>query len=100
VLVADSQCVPDQQCTHARAVDEQVAFDLAAVRQLHGFDETALGIMDDFDDPSFDARHSARLAFTAEKPAEQRRIEVIGIVDIRERGLRIARVGECEFVLQ
>ena len=98
IFVADAERVADEQSTHSRAVDEQVAVDLAPVVEANALDESALRVLDHVDDLALDPFDPARFAFGAHEAREERRIEMIGIVDVGERRIGIASIGKREAV--
>src|SRR5206468_2774129 len=55
VLVADPQRFADEQRAHSRAIDEQVALDLAAVLEADAIDVAGFRILDHLDDAALNA---------------------------------------------
>ena len=63
-------------------------------------DEAGLGILDGLDDPALDAGQPRALRFRFSRyRANERCIEMIGIIEVRERRVRIARIRKGELVL-
>ena len=98
VNIARVHCVFDQQGAKARAVDEQIAFDTAAVAQLERGNEPGLGMLLHRHDRAFDALRSARHGIVAQVVCIQAGVEVkavrVGVGDRWHVG-----AGRREFVL-
>ena len=98
VLIAHAHRVADQQTAHARAVDEQVSIHPAAIGEHDMVEEAVTATPVGGDDPSFDPLDARRLCPAAQEAREQRGIEMIGVIDVGDRRLRIARVGHREAI--
>ncbi|EEF25313.1 conserved hypothetical protein, partial [Ricinus communis] len=95
VLVAGLVHAFDQQAAEARAIDEQVALDAAAVLQLQGRDEARFRMLLDVADRALDALHAARRRVLAQVQRIQARIELERIgVGIGGAGLVAVRRHE------
>ncbi len=79
---ARAQRLFDQECAEARAIDEEIARDRAAVAGAQGGDIAVLAAIDP-DDMIDDARHAAFERDIAQQPPELHRVEMIGIRDRR-----------------
>ena len=98
VLVSDAQRFAEQQCAHARTVDEQVTADRPPVGQHHVVDMTIVGSQVGRHDPPLDPRYAAALRMNPEEAREQRRVEMVGVIQPGERRFGIAGVGQAEAV--
>lgn len=87
VVIAGLQRLLDQQAAQARAVEEEVAFDGLAARQLHSSDATVLALAH-FDDLALHALHAALLRVAAQIARVETRVEVEGMRDIAQRRVR------------
>jgi hypothetical protein len=79
VVIAGVERALDEQPAEARAVDEQIGFDAAAVFELYRADEAACVLVDSRD-LAFMARHAALFGIAPQIQRIARRIEMIGIV--------------------
>ena len=75
-LIRLVQRLTDQQRAEARAVDEQIAFDLRARIQANGFDEPSVVVHEDVGDLSFDAFDAIAFAELAQESGVQARIDM------------------------
>ena len=80
VLIAGLKRACDQQAPETRAIDEQVAFDLAAVLQGNLRDIAALPVERHITYLALDPHHAARLGITPQELRVEPGIEVIGVV--------------------
>ena len=85
VLPRLAQRAAEHQRAEARAVDEQLALDRAAVLEHERGDVAARRVLQHFDDLALGALHPDAEAEFAHERAEQRRVELVGIA-----------VGRCE----
>src|SRR5688572_29866801 len=90
VFVANVQRLSDQQAAEARAVDEQVAFDVRARIQPHRGDGAGRRIGLDLDDLPLDALRAEAFAELAQELRIQAGIDVKGIVQSAPRQVREA----------
>ena len=73
---------------HARTVDEQVAFDAAAIAQHDGADESIRLALLHADDLAFNALDAVSLGQLAQESGVQSGVEVVGVRDFAQRRAR------------
>src|SRR5690606_37921143 len=78
----DAERLPDEQRAEARAVDEQIAFDAAAVLEPDRGDETAFGVLLDLDDAPFGTRGAPLLGVAAQEARIAAGVELECIADL------------------
>src|SRR4029079_12876829 len=82
---------PEHQRAESRAVDEQVARQLAAVLEHERGDVAARRILADLDDLALGARDADAEAELAHERAEQRGVELVGVTVSRSEALGLDR---------
>lgn len=78
------QCLFDQQAAETRAIDKQVACELASVIKRDAGDETALPVQCDVGDLALLPHDTAAFRETAQEGGVAPRVQVIGVVDWRQ----------------
>ena len=90
--------ITQQQASKARAVDEQVGFQITSVFQMDRTHIAALAITFDRSDPAFDTFYPAPLGNPAQMLSVQDRIKMIGIGKFAERIIR-ASDRQCKAIV-
>ena len=91
ILVAGVQGLLDEQALHARAVDEKITFDAAAIAQHDGADESIRLALLHGDDFAFNAFDALSLGQLAQESGIQSGVEVVGVRDFAQRRARHVR---------
>ena len=91
VPVTRGQRALDQQAAKPRAIDKQIAVNLALARQFHAVHKAAGRILLDLDDFPFDTRDPALLGIVAQERGVQAGVKMVGVVECREHMARIGR---------
>jgi hypothetical protein len=89
VVETDAELLVDEQCFEARAVDEEIAVDLATVVERQTRDESVRATSH-FRDPPFGALQPTRLGIPAQIARDMRGIDVQCVVRAADR--RVASV--------
>ena len=80
VLIAGLQRAFDEQAAKARAVDEQLPLDPAAILQRHMADMAGFAVQRHIANLALDPHHPALFGIAAQEPGVEPRVEVVGIV--------------------
>ena len=85
VVEARVQCLLDQQSTHARAINEEIASDALAAFEHHGVDETIGITLDHLGNLALGAPHAALFGEAAQEARIQSRVKMECVRDIGHR---------------